>query len=54
MGVVARLADEVAVMDQGRIVEHNSVDVIFNAPQHSVTRGLLAAHLALYGMELPG
>jgi len=53
MGVVARLADEVAVMDQGRIVEHNRVDAIFNAPQHPVTRGLLAAHLALYGMELP-
>lgn len=52
MGVVARLADEVAVMDQGRIVEHNRVDAIFNAPQHPVTRGLLAAHLALYGMEL--
>lgn len=53
MGVVARLADEVAVMDQGRIVEHNSVEAIFHAPQHPVTRGLLAAHLALYGMELP-
>ncbi|WP_312951577.1 nickel import ATP-binding protein NikD [Superficieibacter sp.] len=53
MGVVARLADDVAVMDHGRIVEHNSVEAIFNAPQHPVTRGLLAAHLALYGMEIP-
>ncbi len=53
MGVVARLADEVAVMDQGQIVEHSPVEAIFSAPQHPVTRGLLAAHLALYGMELP-
>ncbi|POP45192.1 nickel import ATP-binding protein NikD [Superficieibacter electus] len=53
MGVVARLADEVAVMHEGQIVEQNSVEVIFTAPQHPVTRGLLAAHLALYGMELP-
>jgi nickel transport system ATP-binding protein len=53
MGVAARLADEVAVMDRGRIVEHSDVETLFTAPQHPVTRQLLAAHLALYGMELP-
>lgn len=52
MGVVARLADDVAVMDNGRIVEQGSVSAIFSAPQHSVTRNLVAAHLALYGLEL--
>lgn len=52
MGVVARLADEVAVMDNGAIVEQGDVDTLFHAPQHSVTRHLVAAHLALYGMEL--
>jgi nickel transport system ATP-binding protein len=52
MGVVARLADDVAVMEAGRIVEQGSVDVLFSAPQHPVTRNLVAAHLALYGMEL--
>ncbi len=52
MGVVARLADDVAVMDSGNIVELNDVDSVFSAPQHPVTRRLVSAHLALYGMEL--
>ncbi|WP_437889472.1 nickel import ATP-binding protein NikD [Phytobacter sp. V91] len=52
MGVVARLADDVAVMDKGRIVEQASVSRLFAAPQHPVTRQLISAHLALYGMEL--
>lgn len=52
MGVVARLADEVAVMDGGKIVEHSDVDTLFRSPRHTVTRNLVAAHLALYGMEL--
>lgn len=52
MGVVARLADDVAVMDSGSIVEQGDVERIFSAPQHSITRGLVAAHLALYGLEL--
>lgn len=52
MGVVARLADDVAVMDQGRIIEYGAVESLFHAPQHPVTRQLVAAHLALYGMEL--
>ena len=52
MGVVARLADDVAVMDNGKIVEQGDVETIFNAPQHPITRNLVAAHLALYGLEL--
>ncbi|MGY5954974.1 nickel import ATP-binding protein NikD [Kosakonia sp. BK9b] len=52
MGVVARLADEVAVMDNGRIIEIGTAEALFRAPQHPVTRQLVAAHLALYGMEL--
>lgn len=52
MGVVARLADDVAVMDNGAIVEQGDVETLFRAPQHPVTRGLVSAHLALYGMEL--
>ena len=52
MGVVARLADDVAVMDHGVIVEQGDVEAVFHAPQHRVTRNLVAAHLALYGMEL--
>lgn len=52
MGVVARLADDVAVMDHGVIVEQGDVEAVFHTPQHRVTRNLVAAHLALYGMEL--
>jgi nickel transport system ATP-binding protein len=48
MGVVARLASRVAVMAQGRIVEQAPVEEIFTAPRHEATRGLVAAHTALY------
>lgn len=53
MGVVARLADDVAVMEQGRIVEQGTVDEIFYRPQHPLSQRLVSAHLALYGEELP-
>ncbi|MGA3489768.1 dipeptide ABC transporter ATP-binding protein [Micromonosporaceae bacterium DT55] len=43
MGVVADLADRVAVMYQGRIVEQADVKTIFSAPQDPYTRQLLAA-----------
>ncbi len=52
MGVVARLADDVAVMENGKIVERGDVQTLFREPQHPVTRNLVSAHLALYGMEL--
>ena len=52
MGVVARLADDVAVMSQGKIVEQGDVETLFNAPKHTVTRSLVSAHLALYGCLL--
>lgn len=48
MGVVAALADRVAVMDAGRIIETAPVMDIFNRPTHPVTRNLLDAHLSLY------
>ena len=43
MAVVADIADEVAVMRKGHIVERGSVDAIFSDPQHSYTRQLLDA-----------
>lgn len=52
MGVVARLADDVAVLDFGMLVEQAPVEDIFSTPRHEVTRMLVEAHLALYGMEL--
>jgi peptide/nickel transport system ATP-binding protein len=43
IGVVAYLAHEVAVMHDGRIVEHGPVDAVLHRPQHDYTRRLLAA-----------
>ncbi|HEX2853691.1 MAG TPA: ABC transporter ATP-binding protein [Opitutaceae bacterium] len=42
-GVVAQVADEVAVMHQGRIVESGTVREVLKNPQHPYTQGLLAA-----------
>jgi len=42
-GVVAQMADEVAVMRQGEIIERGSVREVLKAPQHPHTRALLDA-----------
>ena len=41
MGVIAEMADDVAVMYLGRIVERGPVEQIFHNPQHPYTRALL-------------
>jgi peptide/nickel transport system ATP-binding protein len=43
LGVVSRVADRVAVMYAGEIVEMGPVQGIFNQPSHAYTRGLIAA-----------
>jgi peptide/nickel transport system ATP-binding protein len=43
ISVVAYLADEVAVMYLGRIVEYGSVQQVLQAPQHPYTQALLTA-----------
>lgn len=47
LGLVAEVADTVAVMRWGRIVEQGPVDQIFHAPQHPYTQRLLDATLKL-------
>ncbi len=42
LGVVANLADRVALMREGRLVEEGPVRRIFAAPEHPYTKGLLA------------
>ena len=49
LGVVAGLADRVAVMYAGRIVETATTDELFAAPEHPYTAALLAAVPRLHG-----
>ena len=42
LGIIAELADTVAVMYQGKIVETGTAHEVFKNPQHPYTRGLLA------------
>jgi oligopeptide/dipeptide ABC transporter ATP-binding protein len=47
LGVVANVADRVAVMYAGRIVEKGPVRKVLTSPQHPYTQGLLAASPSL-------
>ena len=42
LGVIAEIADDVAVMLQGKVVEYGKVLDIFSNPKHPYTKGLLA------------
>ncbi|MBK5926360.1 ABC transporter ATP-binding protein [Rhodobaculum claviforme] len=59
LGVVAEIADDVAVMYAGRVVESGPVAQIFNAPQHPYTLGLMGSMPAIAGragrlLTIPG
>jgi peptide/nickel transport system ATP-binding protein len=43
LGVIAEIADEVAVMYSGRVVEHAAVHPLFRRHEHAYTVGLLGA-----------
>jgi peptide/nickel transport system ATP-binding protein len=49
LGVVAEMADDIAVMYAGRIVETASAERLFAAPEHPYTWGLLKSIPRLYG-----
>jgi len=48
LGVIAEMADEVAVMQHGKIVEKADVFQLFDAPKHDYTKKLLNARPTLY------
>lgn len=52
LSVIARLADQVAVMKEGRIIESAPVADIFSGPGEPYTRALLSAHFSLYGPSI--
>jgi oligopeptide/dipeptide ABC transporter ATP-binding protein len=49
LGVVAEIADRVAVMYAGRVVEHGAVEAIFHRPGHPYTAALLASRPRIEG-----
>ena len=53
LGVVARIANRVAVMYAGQIVEEGFTKDIFAAPQHPYTRGLISC-IPIPGRTIPG
>jgi peptide/nickel transport system ATP-binding protein len=58
LAVVAQIADRIAVMYAGRLVEQGPADVILRRPRHPYTRGLLASipdHIRPSALEpMPG
>lgn len=53
LGVAAEIADRILVMNNGRVVEHGSVEHIFTNPQHPYTRKLLKALPGLHESSTP-
>ncbi|MGO4917291.1 ABC transporter ATP-binding protein [Pseudogemmobacter sp. W21_MBD1_M6] len=51
LGVVAEIADDVAVMYAGRVVESGPVAQIFDDPQHPYTLGLMGSMPAISGRQ---
>ena len=53
LAVVRQIADRVAVMRKGELVECTSAEQVFTSPSHPYTKGLLAAAYDLEGVDLP-
>lgn len=51
LGVVAEIADTVAVLYKGKLVEQGAVKQVFTNPQHAYTKALLACRPILYSKQ---
>lgn len=47
LGLISEIADEVAVMYKGKVVESGASQQIFSSPQHPYTKGLIACRPSL-------
>ncbi|AUT00442.1 ABC transporter ATP-binding protein [Nostoc sp. CENA543] len=47
LGLISEIADEVAVMYKGKVVEYGASEQIFHHPQHPYTKGLVACRPTL-------
>ncbi|WP_414552706.1 ABC transporter ATP-binding protein [Anabaena sp. CCY 0017] len=47
LGLISEIADQVAVMYKGQIVEYGAAEQIFSSPQHPYTKGLVACRPTL-------
>lgn len=45
--LVRKIADRIVVMHQGKVVEENKTECIFNTPQHTYTKKLISSSLSL-------
>jgi D-methionine transport system ATP-binding protein len=50
LDIAKRIFDRVAVMQDGRIIEHGSTFDVFGSPRHATTRSLMSAYL---GVSIP-
>ncbi|GAE28736.1 staphylopine uptake ABC transporter ATP-binding protein CntD [Halalkalibacter hemicellulosilyticus] len=47
LGIVRKIADDVLVMKDGRVIEKGKTEAIFSEPQHDYTKHLIGTRLAL-------
>jgi peptide/nickel transport system ATP-binding protein len=53
LAVISRLADSIAVMRQGRIIEYGPAERVLREPQHPYTQSLLAAANSVHSAVVP-
>jgi peptide/nickel transport system ATP-binding protein len=53
LSLLAEIADSIAVMYAGRLVERGGANAIFRAPRHPYSLGLLSSFPALHGPRVP-